>query len=138
MLSTGQHFNKEFFHLLNAIKKASKKNQEVLFFKKVGNYSTVLQLLTKEGFISSFQDNVNFLVIRLKLFKSTSAKSINVLKPAQRLGRKNLTVSFKELLTLQRKEGVSSYFVLSTDQGLLTSFLAIEKCIGGKLLFKIS
>jgi ribosomal protein S8 len=138
MLSTKQHYNKEFFHLLSAIKKALTKNQEMLFFKKTNDHSTVLQLLVKEGFISSFQNNTSFLVIRLKLFKGTNTKSIHVLKFAQRVGHKNYTISFKELLLLQQKEGVSSYFVLLTDQGLLTSFLAIEKCIGGKLLFKIS
>lgn len=136
MLKPKQHYNSEFFHLISSIKKSLDKNQELLFFKKKNNHSKILNLLLSEGFIISFQDHQNFLIIRIKL--DNRAKSIHTLVASQRIGRKNFTISFKELLMLQRREGVASYFILNTGQGLISSFEAIEKKIGGKLLLKIS
>jgi ribosomal protein S8 len=135
MLTNKQLYNKEFFHLIASIKKASSKGSEILFFKKTGDHSKILKLLISEGFITAFQDYSKFLVIRIKI---SNNKAINLINATKRIGRKNFTVSFKELLKLQRQEGFSSYYVLNTDQGLITSFIAIEKSIGGKLLFKIS
>jgi ribosomal protein S8 len=135
MLTNKQLYNKEFFHLITSIKKASSKGLEILFFKKTGDHSKILKLLISEGFITAFQDYSKFLVIRIKI---SNNKAINLISATKRIGRKNFTVSFKELLKLQRQEGFSSYYVLNTDQGLITSFIAIEKSIGGKLLFKIS
>lgn len=129
-----QHYNKEFFHFISAISKIITKGLEILFFKKIGNYSTILKLLLDEGFISSFQEQDKFVIVRLKV----TTKSIYILKSSGRIGRKNFTVSFKELLALQRREGFSTYYILNTDKGFLSSFLAIEKGVGGKLLFKIS
>lgn len=129
-----QHYNKEFFHFISAVNKTITKGLEILFFKKTGDYSKILKLLLDEGFISSFQEQAKFVIVRLKV----TPKSIYMLKTANRIGRKNFTVSFKELLSLQRREGFSTYYILNTDKGFLTSFLAIEKGVGGKLLFKIS
>lgn len=135
MLTSKQLYNKEFFHLISSIKKASNKGLEILFFKKTCNHSKILELLVLEGFITAFQEYSKFLVIRIKI---SNNKAINLVGAAKRIGRKNFTVSFKELLTLQRQEGFSSYYILNTDKGLVTSFAAIEKSIGGKLLLKIS
>jgi ribosomal protein S8 len=134
-----QQYNKEFFHLILAIKKASDKNSEFVFFKKQSSHSLILKLLLAEGFIISFQEHPNFLVIRLRstIQNNFNTKSFSVLKTTHRLSRKNLTVSLQELVSLQRREGASTYYILTTDQGLLTSFSAIEKGIGGKLLLKI-
>lgn len=140
LISVKQHYNKEFFHLVTSIKKASDKNLEFLFFKKQASHSLILKLLLTEGFIVSFQEHSNFLIIRLKstIQNNFNTKSFSILKNTQRLSRKNLTVSLQELISLQRREGVSTYYILNTDQGLLTSFSAIEKKVGGKLLLKIS
>ena len=129
-----QKYSKEFFHLISALQKALTKNLEILCFKKKENHQAILSLLFSEGLISSFQIHPNFLIIRLKPF----SKTLFTIKTAQRIGRKNLTVSTKELISLQRQAGASSYFILSTDYGFLTSLLAIEKGIGGKLILKIS
>lgn len=100
----------------------------------------ILQLLLNEGFITSFQTHKNFVVVRLKVTPSImlNNKSFTSLEPAQRVGRKNYTVSLKELLSMQRREGAAAYYILNTDKGLLTSFSAIEKGVGGKLLLKIT
>lgn len=140
MLITKQHYGKEFFHLMSAIKKALDKGHEVLFFKKQGNHTTILRLLLDEGFITSFQDHAGFVVVRLKVtsLSSMNSKSFVTLESAHRIGRKNFTISLKELLSLQRREGGTAYYILNTDKGLLTSFAAIENSIGGKLLLKIT
>lgn len=135
-----QHYNKEFFSLLATIKKASTKNLEFVFFKKQNNHNVILKLLLAEGFIFSFQDYSNFVIIRLKSAaqNNINSKSFTTLKTTHRLSRKNFTVSLQELISLQRREGAATYYILTTDQGLLTSFAAIEKGVGGKLLFKIA
>lgn len=140
LVSAKQRFNKEFFWLVTSIKKASDKGLELVFFKKQNNHNPILQLLLAEGFIIAYQEHSNFLVIRLKpnVQGGQNTKSFNILKATHRISRKNLTVSLQELVKLQRREGMSTYYILNTDQGLITSFAAIEKGIGGKLLIKIS
>lgn len=140
LTSTKQAVNKEFFSLISAIKKASDKGLEFLFFKKKKNHFLILQLLRTEGFIISYQEHPNFLVIRLKsnVQRGRNTRTFSILSAAQRIGRKNFTVALQELIKLQRREGMSAYYILNTDHGLITSFAAIEKGIGGKLLIKIS
>ena len=140
LTSSKQHFNKEFFLLIASIKKASDKGSELLFFKKRNSHNSILQLLLTEGFIIAYQEHVSFLIVRLKsaVQGNRNTKTFSVLNATQRIGRKNLTVSLQELVKLQRREGMSTYYILNTDHGLITSFAAIEKGIGGKLLIKIS
>lgn len=140
LISKKQRFNKEFFLLIAAIKKASDKGSELVFFKKQNNHDSILKLLLSEGFIVSYQEHLNFLVIRLKsiIQGGRNTKAFSNLIATPRIGRKNFTVSLQELIKLQRREGMSAYYILSTDYGLITSFSAIEKGIGGNLLIKIS
>jgi ribosomal protein S8 len=140
LTNTKQVFNKEFFLLVSAIKKASDKGLEFLFFKKKNNHYLILQLLRTEGFIVSYQEHPNFLIIRLKSNAqgARNTKAFSILNATQRIGRKNFTVSLQELIKLQRREGMSTYYIINTDYGLVTSFSAIEKGVGGKLLIKIS
>lgn len=137
---TKQHFGKEFFHLINSIKKSIDKNHEVLLFKTTGDHNKILQLLLNEGFIVSFQKYKNFVIIRIKMVEKTGVnqKRFQFLELARRINRKNYTISLKDLLSLQRREGGAAYYVLNTDKGLLTSFAAIENRVGGELLLKIS
>jgi ribosomal protein S8 len=140
MLAKKQHYGKEFFHLIGSLKKASEKGHEILFFKKIGNHNAILNLLLIEGFLVSFQDYKSFVIIRLKIFTQLGLdnKSFISIEPASRIDHKNFTISLNELLSLQRREGGTAYYILNTDKGLLTSFGEIEKRVGGKLLLKIS
>jgi small subunit ribosomal protein S8 len=135
-----QHYNKEFFHLISSIKKMLDKNHEILSLKITGNHSTILQLLLNEGFITSFQSYNNFVVIRAKYNTKagSNSKQFGLIELTGRISRRDYTVSLKDLLTLQRREGGAAYYVLNTDKGLLTSFNAIDKRVGGQLLLKIS
>jgi len=135
-----QSYNQEFFHLISAIKKTLDKNHEVLLFKTYGNHDQILHLLLNEGFIVSFQKNTGFVIIRVKTVEKAgvSQKRLQFIELAHRIGRKNYTISLKDLLSLQRREGGAAYYLLNTDKGLLTSFAAIENQVGGQLLLKIS
>jgi ribosomal protein S8 len=135
-----QHYNQEFFHLISAIKKTLDKNHEVLLFKTYGDHDQILQLLLNEGFITSFQKYTGFVIIRVKAIEKTNInhKRFQFIELTHRVGRKNYTISLKDLLSLQRREGGAAYYVLNTDKGLLTSFAAIENQVGGQLLLKIS
>lgn len=139
-MTSKQHYNKEFFHLISAIKKTLDKNHEVLLFKTSGDHNQILQLLLNEGFITSFQKYNGFVIIRIKAADKVGVnhKRFQFVELAHRIGRKNYTMSLKDLLSLQRREGGAAYYVLNTDKGLLTSFAAIENKVGGQLLLKIS
>jgi len=139
-MTSKQHYNKEFSHLISAIKKTLDKNHEVLLFKTSGDHNQILQLLLNEGFITSFQKYNGFVVIRIKAADKVGInhKRFQFIELAHRIGRKNYTMSLKDLLSLQRREGGAAYYVLNTDKGLLTSFAAIENKVGGQLLLKIS
>lgn len=134
-----QHYNHEFYHLISSIKKTIDRNREVLLFKATGDHSKILQLLLNGGFITSFQPYKGFIAIRVRHVSKIAAnqKRFNFIELASRIGRKNYTISLKDLQLLQRREGGTAYYVLNTDKGLLTSFNAIEKCVGGDLLLKI-
>jgi len=140
MLTLKQHYNKEFFHLISSIKKTLDKNHAVLMFKTESNHNKILQMLLNAGFILSFQNQTGLIIIRLNLVESIgiNKKRFSFVESAYRIGRKNYTISLKDLLSLQRREGGAAYYVLNTDKGLLTSFDAIEKRVGGQLLLKIS
>jgi ribosomal protein S8 len=140
VLAQRQHYNKEFYHLISAIKKTMDRNREVLLFKATGNHSHILQLLLDEGFITSFQCYKGFIAIRLRQGGKVGLdqKRFSLIELAKRIGRRNHTISLTDLRLLQRREGGAAYYVLNTDKGLLTSFNAIEKCVGGELLLKIA
>lgn len=116
------------------------RNREVLLFRSRGNHSRILQLLLNEGFITSFQSYDGFLVVRLRRVEKAGIgqRRFNLIELAKRIGRRNHTISLNDLRLLQRREGGTAYYILNTDRGLLTSFGAIEKCVGGDLLLRIA
>lgn len=140
MLNRRQYYNAEFYHLISAIKKTVDRGREVLLFKATGNHSRILQLLLDEGFITSFQVHDSLVIIRIRhSYKlQMGQKRFCLIELAKRIGRRNYTISLADLQRLQRREGGAAYYVLNTDRGLLTSFNAIEKCVGGDLLLKIA
>lgn len=140
MLDKKQHYNQEFYHLISAIRKTMDRNREVLLFKTRGSHSKILQLLMNEGLIISFQSYKGFITVRVRHADRTESnqRGFNLIELAERIGRKNCTISLLELELLQRRQGGAVYYILNTDKGLLTSFKAIEKCVGGDLLLRIA
>jgi ribosomal protein S8 len=128
----------EFQHLISSIKKTADRRRETLIFKKKGNYSKVLNILVEAGFIKTYHEMPELLIIRLKGHTITDRiPSFVELSQKMRVGRK-AAIDASDLMKLQRREGGAAYYILSTDRGILTSFEAIRQHLGGKVLFRIA
>jgi len=129
-----QIFNKEFYSLVSSISSAMTRGRQTLFFKKVANHDRILSVLVREGFIISYQTHKMFIFIRLNAPKS----SATFVERAKRIARRNFSISLSELRSLHIRNGGIPNLVLSTDLGILSSVDAVEKGVGGRILFKIS
>jgi ribosomal protein S8 len=62
-----QAYQGEMRHLLSSIRRAITNNQKLILFpKKKHRYLHILELLHNDGFIQSFEERGEFLIIRLK------------------------------------------------------------------------
>jgi ribosomal protein S8 len=128
----------ELQHLISSIKKAADRGQDSLVFKTSTSYTTILDILVGGGFIKAYYIASSVLVIRFKAYTQMhKLKAFTFLGKVNRLGRKG-SISLYDLLKLQRREGGTAYYILSTDRGILTSFDAIYHQLGGKILFRIA
>lgn len=123
--------------LLSKINLAIKRNQTKLVFKKLKNYSSLLQILTTQGYIKSYEEYPDLLIIHLKTTIDRRYRSLIELNFSSRVARKP-TASFYHLNKLQRRQGFVSDYILATDRGLLTSNEALFKKIGGKIIVKLT
>lgn len=137
-----QHYNQNFYHLFSELKRINNKKNDHFFFKTKNNNKLILALLLKEGYILSYNSYDKFVYIKLKnngTVKNTHiSNSFIDINKSIRIKQKNKTISLKELIKLQRREGNISNYLINTDKGLLTSQEAINKRIGGKVLLKIT
>ena len=128
-----QQINKEFYFLVSAINKAANKGRANMFFKNFTNHTSILSFLVRQGFIISYQLHKKFIFIKLR----SGLKPAMHVEKAKRVDRKDFTIELKDLKKVHQREGTVSLYALNTDRGLVTSLDAIEKGIGGQLLFKI-
>lgn len=141
MLKT-EKLSSDFYRLLNTIKLNINKNKEFIFYKTIKNHKFLLSFLQKEGYILSYTILNGFVYIKLKTNKFSN-KDYNfnnflTLKKSFKIKQKNKSISFKNLINLQKKEGNISNYLLNTDFGILTSQEAINKRIGGKIILKFT
>ena len=122
----------EFQHLIISVQQALVRRQEILIFKKRGTYTAALDLLIRLGLIKTYQELPTLLVIRLRAAAGPSAPEL------VHLSIPNLTFKWRSLLNYQRRVGGSSYYILTTDRGLTTSFDALTQGYGGKALCRIT
>jgi ribosomal protein S8 len=132
-------YSGELQHLISSIKKAADRSQETVIFKKSGRYhAAVLDVLVQAGFIKTYKELPELLVIRLKSHGFThQVPSFVELAKVSRVGRQ-ANINIQQLTKLQRREGGAAYYIMSTDQGIMTSFEAIARHISGKVLFRIA
>jgi ribosomal protein S8 len=130
-----QACGKDLYLLASVINKAASRNKTIVFFKSTSNHSRIMTLLAQQGFIASYQALNGFIVVRLNY---TSKKTpVATIEKASRLGRSNRTIALSELKKMQQQSGGVSTLLLNTDKGILSSSTAIEKGLGGRVLFKL-
>jgi ribosomal protein S8 len=126
-----------FFHLLARLNKAAQTKQHIVIVKKLGSYASLLDVLVRVGCIKTYVEYPDLLLIKLKIaYGTTKLNGFRTISNVSRTQRKS-TTSFSALKKFQRGNSGPSFCVLATDKGLLTSFEAAKKKIGGKILFQI-
>lgn len=121
-----------FSNILALINKAYSRGYNKVLLKSFNkNNFILLQTLVTDGLIISYKiyKNIAILYINNKL---KTKPTINI---STKLNTKS--ISLDELRKNAKKNGFSSYYYLNTDKGILNSYDAINKNIGGKILFKI-
>jgi ribosomal protein S8 len=138
-----RNFNKssELRYLLAAIKRASLDDRTLLTFPKTNfQYKVILKMLQDEGFIQSFQERGDYLLIQLrqtywKTFGRPTKALIDI-KPIMRM-RNSSTISARDLKHKQFLEGNQILYLVTTDQGILSGNSAAKQYIGGLPLVKV-
>jgi len=109
-----QHFNQNFHYLFGELSRVNKKKKNQFFFKTTKNNKLILDMLLQNGYILYYKIYNNFIYIRLK--NISNAKNMRILnsfiniKKSNRIKQKNNTISFQELIKLQKHEGnITSY-----------------------------
>ena len=124
-------------HLLTRLNRAVDGWKTQVVVKKLGSVSTVLNILVREGFIKSYTEYPDLVVVMLKVsFINSRSESINEIRPIVRFGRKT-ALPLQSLKTTLQKSGTTPCIILHTDKGLLTSLEAVRLNVGGKGLIQI-
>jgi ribosomal protein S8 len=134
-------FRGEFRNLLAILRLAILDGRTlVTFAKKKYRYLFIMKTLKHEGFIESFEERGEFLLVRLKQAYWTScsrpASAFTEISSLVRLHRKD-TMNARDLVKLQRLRGQAQTHFVSTDKGILVGSEAAKHHAGGIPLFRI-
>jgi ribosomal protein S8 len=140
MITIKKAYHGEFKHLLSLIRSALLNNLTLVSFpKKKLNYLGILRQLQLQGYIESFEQRGEVLVIGLKHRHTDSRAS--VVQPLNQIEsvrlNKRQTGTAKQIKKHQVLQGQAVYYAISTDRGLISGLEASSKKIGGIPLFKI-
>lgn len=125
-------------HLLTRLNRAILVRKSFIVVKKLGSVFPILNLLVKEGYVRSYVEYPDLVIIYLKIIvidhRSESILSVSVVP---RYGR-NTAIPLRDLKVKLQKTGITPCTILHTDKGLLTSFDAVRLNTGGKGLIQIT
>lgn len=130
----------EFKHLLSILRLAVLDNRAyVAFSKKKFNYSPILKLLHSEGFIESYEDRKEIVIVNLKqTYWKCFQLPIHAFSTLEnvRMNRR-MTASSKQIVKQNLREGQFPHLSVSTDKGIMSGREAARKNLGGMPLFRI-
>lgn len=134
-------FRGEFRNLLAMLRLAILDGRNlVTFSKKKHKYLAIMEVLQLEGFIESFEERGELLIIRLKqTYWATSNRptpAFSEVSALTRMHRKG-TMNARDLTKIQRLKGQTQSYFVSTDKGILTGSEASKQHVGGIPLFRI-
>lgn len=130
----------EFKHLLSILRLAVLDNRSFISFpKKKFNYSTILQTLRKAGFIESYEERKEIIIIGLKqtYWKSFRHPMHAFFSVESVRMNKRSAASAKEVVKHQLRQGQVQHLTISTNLGIISGYEAAAKKVGGIPLFKI-
>tara|TARA_B100002052_G_C15861769_1_gene590431 strand:- start:717 stop:1103 length:387 start_codon:yes stop_codon:yes gene_type:complete len=121
-------------NLLSAIKNAHARNKEELSINSSKKLISILQVLTEEGYIQSYEVSEGIkpiVTIKLKYYEGKP-----VIKELKRVSRPGLReyVNHKDIPQVKGGLGVA---IISTSKGLLTDAKAREAGLGGEVICSV-
>jgi len=131
----------ELRHLVSMLQSAVKSNRKLVIFpKKKFKYLVILKILYEFGYIQSFEERGEFLIIRLKqAFWQTHnrpTQSIQYINTYARVTRR-YSIKMQKIQKIQKNSGDSVLRVFTTNFGIITGRQAIEQFCGGVPLILI-
>ena len=125
-------------NLIANIKNGYQTKINVIGIKKSKKCLTVLDLLYKEGYISGFKqdpENKYKILVYLK-YNSNNVAAISYIQQISTQGFR-IYIKVSLLWEIKKLNQQKVTYVISTPYGIITDKEALEKKIGGELLFKI-
>lgn len=122
----------QYNNIVSLINKAYSRGYNKILIKNYNSNLNLLQNFVDDGLIISYKSFKNVVIIYIN--NKLKFKSINNIVSSN---SKNST-SLINLKKQNNNNGFSSYYYLNTDKGILSSYEAVNKNIGGKILFKIT
>ena len=122
----------QYNNIVSLINKAYDRGYNKIIIKNYNSNLALLQNFVNDGLIISYKFLKNTVIIYIN--NKLKFKSINNVVS-------NNSQSSTSLINLKKQNsnnGFSSYYYLNTDKGILSSYEAVNKNIGGKILFKIT
>ena len=121
-------------NLLSAIKNAHARNKEELSINSSKKLISILQVLTEEGYIQSYEVSEGIkLIVTIKLKYYEGKPVIKELKRVSRPGLREY-VNHKDIPQVKGGLGVA---IISTSKGLLTDAKAREAGLGGEVICSV-
>lgn len=130
----------EFKHLLSILRLAVLDNRSyVSFAKKKFNYTPILKLIHTEGFIESYEERQEIIIVSLKqTYWKSFQLPVHAFSDLEKVRmNKKSTATSKQLIKQQMRQGQVPHVSISTDRGAISAREAVSKKIGGMPLFKI-
>jgi len=128
-------------NLLATLKKASKDNREIVILQKKNfYYKPVLKILHNKGFIQSFEEKKDFIIVRLKqTFWKARLTPVKALLDISNISRvsKKFAVKYKKIVQKFNKKGEAFVHIFGTDRGLVTDKELANLGRGGFPLIKV-
>lgn len=106
---------------------AKRKKTEISFSKMA---KSILEVLKREGFVTDFKKDQGNLIIEIAYLNR-----LPVLNDVKIISRPSVRI-YQDKKTLLKKKGLNTVIV-STSKGVMTGKEAIEKGLGGEVLFEI-
>ena len=130
----------EFNHLLSILRLAVLDNRSyVAFPKNKFNYKRILNMLQSFGFIEGYEERSEIMILRLKqTYWKSFREPIKAFSSVEAFKiSKAGAIKCKNLKKQVQATGQSPFIAISTDSGVLSGQMAVQKNTGGLPLFII-
>lgn len=123
-------------HALNAIKQGQKLQKKFVITKRSKFVLLVLNKLVQEGLIYGFTPEGSYLVKIFLKYNATGKPLIFNIERISKSSRRCFIKAYQVATYLKATD--NGLFFLTTSYGILTNHEALQKGVGGEILFKVN